>query len=75
MSMSRSTPPDDLHPGGDPSVIHAVSDSIVDEVRAIRAAYAESLGNDPKAIVDDLCSRQSQHPQRLVSLAPRPTQK
>lgn len=56
-------------------MIHAASDSIVDEVRAIREAYAESLGNDPKAIVADLCSRQSQHAQRLVSSAPRPTQK
>jgi hypothetical protein len=52
-----------------------VSDPIVDEVRAIREAYAESLGNDPTAIVADLCSRQAQHPQRLVSLPPRPVEK
>jgi hypothetical protein len=51
------------------------SDPIVDEVRAIREAYAESLGNNPAAIVADLCSRQAQHPQRLVSLASRPAQK
>jgi hypothetical protein len=51
------------------------SDPIVDEVRAIREAYAESLGNDPAAIVADLCSRQAKHPQRLVSLASRTAQK
>ena len=49
-----------------------VSDPIVDEVRAIREAYAESLGYDPSAIVADLCARQARHPQRLVSLASRP---
>lgn len=75
MSMARSTPPVDLHPGGDTPVIPTVSDPIVDEVRAIREAYAESLGNDPVAIVADLCSRQAQHPQRLVAPASRPAQK
>jgi len=53
-------------------VSQAVSDPIVDEVRAIRDAYAESLGYDPSAIVADLCSRQGQHLNRLVSLPPRP---
>jgi hypothetical protein len=67
--------PDDLHPGGTANVTPCVSDAIVDEVRAIREAYAESLGNDPAAIVADLCSRQARHPQRLVSLAPRPVDK
>ena len=52
-----------------------VSDPIVDEVRAIREAYAESLGNDPTAIVADLCSRQAQHAERLVSLASQPEKK
>ena len=75
MSMARSTPPDDLHPGGDTPVNPTASDPIVDEVRAIREAYAESLGNDPEAIVADLCSRQAKHSQRLVSLASRPAQK
>jgi hypothetical protein len=64
-----------LHPGGDKAVIPTASDPIVDEVRAIREAYVEALGNDPAAIVADLCSRQSQHPQRLVSLASRPEKK
>lgn len=72
MSMARSTPPNDLHPGGTTDVTPGVSDLIVDEVRAIREAYAESLGNDPAAIVADLYSRQAQHPQRLVSLASKP---
>ena len=75
MSMARFTPPDDLHPGGDTPVSPTVSDPIVDEVRAIREAYAESLGNDPTAIVADLCSRQAQHAERLVSLASQPKKK
>jgi hypothetical protein len=50
-------------------------DPIVDEVRDIRQAYADSLGNDPAAIVADLRSREAQHPQRLVTLAPRPVEK
>jgi hypothetical protein len=76
MSLTRPATPDDLHPGGIADVMQgALSDPIVDEVRAIREAYAESLGNDPDAIVADLCSRQAQHPQRLVSLAARPAEK
>ena len=74
MSMARSTPPDDLHPGGDTAVIPTVPDPIVNEVRAIREAYAESLGNDPAAIIADLCSRQAHHPLLLVSVASRPAQ-
>jgi hypothetical protein len=50
-------------------------DPIVDEVRDIRQAYADSLGNDPAAIVADLRAREAQHPQRLVTLAPRPVEK
>jgi hypothetical protein len=75
MSLARSAAPDDLHPGGTAGVSQAVSDPIVDEVRAIRDAYAESLGYDPSAIVADLCSRQGQHLNRLVSLPPRPVDK
>ena len=45
-------------------------DPIVDEVRAIREAYAESLGNDPAAIIADLRERQLKHADRLVSLSP-----
>jgi hypothetical protein len=56
-------------------VTPGVCDSIVDEVRAIREAYADSLGNDPVAIVADLCSRQAQHPHRLVLLVPGPAKK
>jgi hypothetical protein len=76
MSLARSAGPDDLHPGGTAGVSQeAVFDPIVDEVRAIRDAYAESLGYDPSAIVADLCSRQGQHLNRLVSLPPRPVDK
>jgi hypothetical protein len=56
-------------------VTPTVSDPIVDQVRAIREAYADSLGNDPASIVADLCARQAEHPQRLVTLAPRPVEK
>jgi hypothetical protein len=43
----------------------------VDEVRAVRDAYARSLGYDLDAIVADLRSRQQQHPERVVSLPPK----
>jgi hypothetical protein len=75
MSLARSATPDNLHPGGTAGVTPDLSDPIVDEVRAIREAYAASLDYDPAAILADLCSRQAQHPQRLVSLAPRPVDK
>lgn len=45
-------------------------DPIVDEVRAIREAYAESLGNDPATIIADLRERQMHHAERVVSLSP-----
>jgi hypothetical protein len=36
-----------------------VSDPVVDEARAIREAYADSLGNDPASIVADLLATSS----------------
>jgi hypothetical protein len=75
MSLARTATPDDLHAGGITEVTSPLSDPIVDEVRAIRDAYAKSLGYDPAAIVADLRSRQAQHPQNVVSLPPRPVSK
>jgi hypothetical protein len=46
-------------------------DPIVEETRALRDAYAESLGCDPAAIIADLRSRQAQHPHLVVSLPTR----
>ena len=75
MSHSWPAAPDDLHSAGAAGVSPTVSDPIVDEVRAIRDAYAKSLGYDPSAIVADLRSRQAQHPELLVSLSPNPVDK
>jgi hypothetical protein len=44
MSLARTATPDDLHAGGSTEVTSPPSDPIVDEVRAIRDAYAKSLG-------------------------------
>ena len=71
MSSDRSAAPDHLYSRGTAGVGLAASDPIVDEVRAVRDAYARSLGYDPVAIVADLRSRQQQHPERIVSLPPK----
>lgn len=70
MSHSEPATANDLHSGGAAGLNVDQGDPIVDEVRAIREAYAESLGNDPEAIIADLRKRQMQHAERLVSLAP-----
>ena len=75
MSHSWPSTPDDLHSSGATGVDPTVSDPIVDEVRAIRDAYAKSLGYDLSAIVADLRSRQAQHPELLVSLSPNAADK
>jgi hypothetical protein len=49
-----------------------VDDPIVDEVRALRDAYAKSFNYDLVAIVADLRAREAQHPELLVSFSPRP---
>jgi len=69
MSNSEPATANDLYSGGAAGVTDE-GDPIVDEVRAIREAYAESLGNDPAAIIADLRERQQQHADRLVSLSP-----
>jgi len=48
MSNSEPATANDLHSGGTAGMTDD-GDPIVDEVRAIREAYAESLGNEPAA--------------------------
>ncbi len=48
------------------------NDPIVDEVRAAREAYSAELHHDLAAICADLRRRQAAHPERLVSLGPKP---
>jgi hypothetical protein len=69
MSHSELATADDLYSRGAAGVTDD-GDPIVDEVRAIREAYAESLGNDPAAIIADLRERQMHHADRVVSLSP-----
>jgi len=69
MSQSEPATANDLHPGGTAGMTDD-GDAVVDEVRAIREAYAESLDNDPAAIIADLRERQLKHADRLVSLSP-----
>lgn len=71
MSLPRPATSDHLHSRGVAALDAQTSDPIVDEVRAIRDEYAKSLGYDLAAIVADLRSRQEQHPERVVSLAPK----
>ncbi len=46
-------------------------DPVIDEVRAIRGEYAESLGNDLAAIISDLQRREAEHPEAVVTLTPK----
>ena len=50
----------------------ALSDEIVDEVRAIRRAHAETHGFDMARIVADLKQKEVASGDRLVSLPPKP---
>ncbi len=47
-------------------------DPIVDEIRRIRQAYAKRFGFEIRAMVDDLRRKEQDHPDRLVSFAPKP---
>lgn len=48
------------------------NDPIVEQVRAARAAYTESMHHDLAAICADLRRKQTEHPERIVSFQPRP---
>ena len=64
--------PNDLHTGGAVGMPSTdITDPIVEEVRAIRDAYAKSLNYDLAAIVADLQSRQAEHAHLVVNLPPK----
>jgi len=47
-------------------------DPIVAETRALRKQLMDEVGNDLDALVKYLKERELDHPERLVSLPPRP---
>ena len=49
----------------------AWEDPIVAETRALRQQLMDEVGNDLDALVKYLQERELDHPERLVSLAPR----
>ena len=64
--------PNDLHTGGAVGMTSTdIADPIVEEVRAIRDAYAKSLNYDLAAIVADLQARQAEHAHLVVNLPPK----
>ena len=50
-------------------------DSVVDEIRQIRRAYAKRFGFDLRAMVADLQRKEQEHSDLLVSLPPKPTRR
>ncbi len=52
-----------------------LNDPIVEEVREIRRAYAAGFGFDLRALAADLRKKEREHPQRLVSLSPKPARR
>jgi hypothetical protein len=48
------------------------SDPIVEEIRRIRQEHAKRFNYDLRAIVADLQEQEQKHPERLVSLPPKP---
>ena len=48
-------------------------DSVVDEVRAIRDAYAKQFNYDIEAICRDLKDKEAKSGRELVSLPPKPS--
>ena len=50
-------------------------DPIVEEVRQIRHDYARRFGFDLRAIAADIRDKEREHPDRLVSFAPRPARR
>lgn len=71
MPLAQPAATDDMHARG----TSRVNDPIVDEVRAIREAYAASFGYDVDAIVADLRRGEDAHRERLVTLAPKELEK
>jgi hypothetical protein len=46
-------------------------DTLVDEVRAVREAYAKRLDYDPQAIFEDIKEQEKKSGRELVSAPPR----
>lgn len=65
----------DLHPGRAYGVTDMRNDPIVEEVREIRRAYGARFGFDLRAMAADLRKKEQEHPQRLVSLSPKPVRR
>ena len=51
------------------------SDPVVEEVRQIRHDYARRFGFDLRVIAADIRDKEREHPDRLVSFAPRPARR
>jgi hypothetical protein len=51
------------------------TDPIVEEVRRIRQEYAKQFGYDIRALAANLREHEQQHPERLISLSPKPAEK
>jgi len=51
------------------------ADPVVEEVRRVRQAYAEQFGFNLKALADDLRKKEQQHPEMVVSFAPKPARR
>ncbi len=51
------------------------TDPVVEEVRRARQAYAEQFGFNLRAMADDLRKKEQQHPERVVSFAPKPVRR
>jgi hypothetical protein len=49
-------------------------DEIIDEVRALREAYAEQFGFDVDALYRDVKERERKGGRKIVSLEPRPVE-
>jgi hypothetical protein len=71
MPLTQPAAADDMHSRG----AARVNDPIVDEVRAIREAYAASFGYDVDAIIADLRRSEDAHRERLVTLTPKTLEK
>ena len=50
-------------------------DPIVAEVRRVRQDYARKFGYDLDAMAADLQRKEREHPERLISFAPKPARR
>lgn len=50
-------------------------DPIVEEVRRIREEYAKQFNYDVRAMAADLCKREQEHRDKLVTFTPKPARR